>query len=198
MKFEVSQSEPDPIAIITTHPLHGLDGLLQLWLDEIRPNNKNAQLHIYSAGLARGKETGDIAKDLKDLLSKVMKFEISGVLIKPPLSDGAMAKVYGGAKLHLYPIIETEMYGSTLAESQATGLPALVRASEGNVGAIAERVRDGQTGYIAPDDPAFANLANNILTEDSDIYRSLHTNALALQRRRSWLLAAGEFEALWN
>ena len=197
--FETDQVEPEPVAIITTHPLHGMDQLLQLWLKHIRSGNNEAQLHIYSAALIRGKETGYIVPSLKHFLSKVMNLENHGVSIKTPLADWAMAEVYGGVKLHLYPIIKTEMYGCTLAESQATGLPAVVRgASEGNFGAMAERVCDGQTGYIAPDDSAFVNLSNRILAGKSEIYWSLHKDALALQRQRSWQLVASEFEALWS
>ena len=114
------------------------------------------------------------------------------------MPDSIMANVYGTAKLHLYPAIKMEMYGNTLAESQATGLPALVRTTDQSAGAIAERVCNGQSGYIAPDDPAFVNLVAEILAESSGIYRSLHKDALALQRQRSWQVVATEFEALWS
>ena len=114
------------------------------------------------------------------------------------MPDNFMANVYGNAKLHLYPAIESEMYGNTLAESQASGLPALIKKNYGNVGAVAERVCNGQSGYIAPDDLAFVNLAIEILAENSGTYWSLHKDALTLQSQRSWQVTASEFEALWS
>ena len=198
LKIEDVQSEPEPIAVITTHPLHGLQELLQLWLDKVRPRNDKAQLHIYSASLSRGMETGDAEYRMGDLFSIARRHQNSGILIKMPMPDVEMANIYRNAKLHVYPMIETEMYGSTLAESQAAGLPALVLASNGDVGALAERVRNGQSGYIAPDKDAFINLAAEVLAENSELYWSLHREALALQRDRTWNAAAIEFEALWS
>ncbi|MBX9634538.1 MAG: glycosyltransferase family 1 protein, partial [Magnetospirillum sp.] len=42
-----------PRAIVTTHPAHGLDWLLELWLTRIRPAAPEAELHIYSMSLAK-------------------------------------------------------------------------------------------------------------------------------------------------
>ena len=198
LDFESDQSEPLPVAITTTHPRHAMQEILRLWVDEIRPNNDHAQLHIYSTSLSRWRDTGEIGDDFDDLIPMVLKSEKCGVFIKSPMPDSIMANVYGAAKLHLYPAIKMEMYGNTLAESQATGLPALVRTTDWSAGAIAERVCNGQSGYIAPDDPAFVNLVAEILAESSGIYRSLHKDALALQRQRRWRVVATEFETLWS
>ena len=73
-----------------------------------------------------------------------------------------------------------------------------MRATDQSAGAIAERVCNGQSGYITPDDPAFVNLVAEILPESSGIYRSLHKDALALQRQRGWQVVATEFETLWS
>ena len=198
LDFESNGSEPSPVAITTTHPRHALMNILELWVNEIYPRNEFAQLHIYSVSLFRLEDSGKNMNQLGGLLSKIIKFKNCGIIIKPPMSDSIMANVYGNAKLHLYPAIETEMYGNTLAESQATGCPALVRMDNGNIGAVAERVCNGQSGYIAPDDEAFVNLATEILAKDSGLYWSLHNDALALQRQRSWQVVATEFEALWS
>ena len=109
-----------------------------------------------------------------------------------------MATVYRRAKVHLYPIIANEIYCGTLAESQASGLPAVINAVGGDEDATRGRVRNGQTGYFAPDESAFVNLTHGILSAGSDIYGTLHREALALQRQRSWEGAAIEFEAVWR
>ena len=59
-------------------------------------------------------------------------------------------------------------------------------------------MRNGQTGYVARDESAFITLTHEILSEGSGIYRTLHREALALQRQRSWEGAAIEFEAVWR
>jgi len=191
-------SVPPPVAVTTTHPSHAMTDMLELWVSKIHPRVQNAELHIYSTILSRLMDVDENEDPFGDLLSKILKFKNSNILIKKPMPDPDMAKVYGNAKLHLYPAIEKEMYGNTLAESQASGLPALIRTKNENIGAVAERVCNGQSGYIAPDDLAFVNLAVEILLEDSGTYWSLHKDALTLQSQRSWQVAAMEFEALWS
>jgi glycosyltransferase involved in cell wall biosynthesis len=78
----------------------------------------------------------------------------------------------------------------SLVETQACGLPAVARP----LGATRERIRDGQTGYIAPDDAAFANVAISLLSDDA-VYQSLSRDAALLQRSRTYEVAAAEFEA---
>lgn len=195
---ECNLSEPPPVAITTTHPHHAMMEILELWVSKIHPRVQNAQLHIYSAILSRLNDANENKDPSGGLLSKILKSRNYNVLIKKPMPDNVMANVYRNARLHLYPAIESEMYGNTLAESQASGLPALIRTNSGIVGAVAERVCNGQSGYITPDDMAFVNLAIEILADDSATYWSLHKDALTLQGQRSWQVAAMEFEALWS
>jgi len=192
------EAEPSAIALTTTHPAHGLRDIVRLWEEGIHPLHPDAQLHVYSAALARAKDTGEADVKLAAVFEDICNAEGAGVLVKKPLSDPEMAAVYVRAKVHLYPVIQGEMYCGTLAESQASGVPAVVNVTGGNAGAAGERVRNGQTGYLAPDESAFINLTGEILAEDSGIYLTLHRDALTLQRQRSWQSAAIEFEALWR
>ena len=191
-------AEPSAIALTTTHPAHGLREIVRLWEEGIHPLHPDAQLHVYSAALARAKETGEVDVKLAAAFEDICNAERAGVLVKKPLPDPEMAAVYANAKVHLYPVFQGEMYCGTLAESQASGVPAVVNATDGNAGTAGERVRNGQTGYLAPDESAFVNLTGEILAEDSGMYRTLHRDALTLQRQRSWQAAAIEFEALWR
>ena len=127
--------EDPPTAVVTTHPKHDLDWLLDLWIERIRPQVPNAQLQVYSAGFKRA-ETGDkLADDLQPIFEKARAASEHGVTIMAPTGDRDMAKAYLRARVHLYPGSEREMYCSTLAESQAVGLPAVARP----VGAVKER-----------------------------------------------------------
>ena len=61
-----------PRAVVTTHPAHGLDWLLKLWVDDIFPRVPWAELHIYSATLERGELGGEVPKSLRPVLAQAM------------------------------------------------------------------------------------------------------------------------------
>ena len=71
------------------------------------------------------------------------------------------------------------------------GVPAVVQA----IGATAERVVDGETGFVAGDAAAFADAAVRLLTDDA-LWRRQQQAALRLQRRWGWDDAAAGFEKL--
>jgi len=198
LESEPVENEPKAIALTTTHPLHGLQDMVRLWAEGIHPLRPEAELHIYSAALSQAIDTGEADAKIAAVYEGIVGAADKGIRVKKPLPDPDMARVYEEAKVHLYPVISGETYCGTLAESQACGLPAVVNASGGEAGVAGARVRNGQTGYLAPDDSAFINLTGEILAEDSGMYRTLHRDALTLQRQRSWQTAAIEFEALWR
>ncbi len=190
------QLDQPPIAVMTTHPKHGMEEIIRLWREGIHPDQPEAELHIYSASLHRAM-IGDVPGELGDPVFQAAR-DAPGVVIKAPLGDGQMARVYEGARLHIYPPIGFEIYCSTLAESQACGLPALVGPMDGNQApAVGERMHDGRTGYLAPDGAALINLARQLLADDQ-IYGSLSRDAKTLQGQRGWDVAAIEFEKLWD
>lgn len=179
-----------PRAIVTTHPLHGLDGILDIWRATIRRRVPGASLDIYSAALFRGLAGHEIAPELSELLTKVKSLAPEGVAVHKPMADPGMAAAYRAARVHLYPEVTGETYGFTLAESQACGLPAVAR----DRGAARERVRNGQTGFVVPDLGAIANVASHLLENDG-AHAGMARDARLLQAGRSWDVAAGEFEA---
>lgn len=180
-----------PRAIVTTHPGHGLDWLLGLWLDRIRPAAPEAELHVYSMGLSKALDGGEIEPELQPLLARVAEAAGQGVVVQRPGSDAAMAQAYREARVHLYPGHDGDLTAFTLMESQASGLPTVLRP----LGAAPERVANGRSGYVAPDDDAFANLAAMLLTND-ELSRSLSAEARGLYVGHTWDAAAERFEAL--
>ncbi len=196
LEQEADNKEPSPLAITTTHPVHGMQAIIRLWTDDIRPLCPDAELHIYSAVLAKAMETSNPDLKIANVYEDILGAVNSGIQVKRPLGDPEMAAIYRRAKVHLYPVISNEVYCGTLAESQASGLPAVINAAGGGPAGV--RVRNGQTGYLAPDESAFVNLTKEILSGGSGIYRTLHRGSLALQRQRSWQVAAIEFEDVWH
>ncbi len=180
-----------PRAVVTTHPRNDLDWLIALWTRAIRPRVADAELLVYSAALASAAAGGDVANELRPVLGAVLEAADAGVRAVRPLADPDMAEAYRTARVHLYPGHANEVYAATLAESQATGLPAVGR----KLGAVPERVRDARTGYLVPDDEAFANCAVLLLNDDS-VFSVRSRDCRSLQRGRDWDAVAAEFEAL--
>lgn len=180
-----------PVAITTTHPAHGLDWLLDLWTQRIHPRCPTAELHVYSALLSRPGAGRDLPEDVRALHAKAEAAASKGVSLRSPQGDIAMALAYRAARVHLYPGHRDDMACWTLGETQACGVPAVARPA----GAVHERIDNGQTGYIVPDDEAFANVAAQILSDDG-MFAGLSAAAADKARARTWAAAAQAFEAI--
>lgn len=180
-------------ALITTHPLHGLDGLVRLWRDRIFPQAPGASLHVFSAALARGMAGEAVDPALEPVFELVRESANSGVVVERPGSDPVMRDHYLNARIHLYPAIEGEAFASTLAESQACGLPAVALRSPATEAAV----RDGQTGYLVPDTDAMVNLSVQLLTYPA-VGENLSRDGALLQSARGWEMAAAEFVRFWS
>lgn len=180
-----------PRAIVTTHPSHGLDWLVDLWVNRIHPAAPEAELHIYSVALSRAVDGGLVEPELQPLAAKVLAARDCGIVVNRPGADGIMAAAYREARVHLYPGHADDTTAFTLMESQATGLPAVLRP----LGAAPERIGNGHSGYVAPDDDAFANLTAMLLTNDS-LSRTMGAEAKSLYAGKCWDAAAERFEAM--
>ncbi len=178
-----------PRAIVTTHPAHGMDWLLDLWIGRIRPLAPTAELHIHSNTLAGAAEGGTVDDSIRPIADKALAAREHGVVITRPQGDFLMAVAYQEASVHLFPGHADDMGCFTLMESQASGCPAVIRP----LGAAPERVVDGSTAYVAPDDDAFANLAA-LLLNDASVRRTMGTEAQALYKTRTWENAAATLE----
>lgn len=178
-----------PRAVVTTHPSHGLDWLLDLWVAKIRPRVPEAELHIHSMTLAAAAEGAEVDEALRPLAAKVAAAAGHGVSVHRPQGDYLMSEALKEAAVHLYPGHADDMGAYTLMESQAAGCPAVIRA----LGGAPERIADGVTGYAAPDDDAFANLAAMLLT-DRSVAREMGAEARAAWKGRTWDGAAAALE----
>jgi len=190
---EADAMMPDspPRAICTTHPLAGLDWLLTIWQDRVRPVVPGAELHVYSAMLDKGQFGGEVAPQYQGIVERALSARVHGVYIRRPAGDAEMFSAYRRARLHVYPGQVREAYGWTLAESQATGLPAVARAL---AAVTVERIYNAKTGFIAAGDDTFSSAVISLLT-DSLQFDRMSATARIEQRGRTWHVAADEFEA---
>jgi glycosyltransferase involved in cell wall biosynthesis len=182
---------PPPRAIFTSNPLRGLDWLLDLWVAQIRPAVPGAELHIYGGGAVYGGTAMSKADRMSAIMARADALTDAGVRRFAPVGHQALAAALAGARAMLYRGDPGETFCLALAEAQAMGVPAVVTA----LGAVGERVRDGLSGRVAPDDGAFAAAAVAALRDDS-LWRRWHRDALAHQRGLSWDAVAEQFETL--
>lgn len=178
-----------PHGVVTTHPLRGFAWLMDVWNARIYSRVPWAELHVYSAVLHKGSLGATVSAEVRPLLEQAKAAESRGLRIKQPLSDPEMVEVYRRARAHLYPSSSRDVMCSTLAESQAVGLPGVARP----LGATDERMRDGETGYLAPDEAAFANLTVRLL-DDTEMFNRLSEAARERQSTLTWDRAAEELE----
>ena len=185
---EMAPASP-PRAIFTGHPLRGLDWLLDLWRAKVHARAPWAELHIYSGLFSAGAAGAALPEAVAPLFARAREAEARGVRIARPGSDPEMIGAYRAARVHLYPSSSRDVLCHTLAESQAVGLPAVVRP----LGAADERVRTGVTGYAAANEDAFADYAVRLL-DDDDMFARFSGEARARQRHAAWNRAASEVE----
>jgi len=181
---------PPPHAIVTTHPLHGLTWVIDLWTRLVHSQMPDARLAVYSTVLSKGLRGEEVPDNIAPILEQVKTAASANVDVMEPRNDEGMAEVYRSARVHFYPGDAQDYACWTLAESQAAGLPAVARG----IGGTDERIANGQSGYIVPDADAFANVALQILGNDA-VYKNLSEAAADPLRRRVWQTAAEELDA---
>lgn len=191
-KAEEQEELPPPRAIVTTHPQHGLSNILELWHDKINPAKADAKLTVYSSVLAKGMAGEDVPEPIQPVLELVKACADANVEVSAPKGDRIMAEEYRRSRVHLYPGHARDFACWTLRDSQASGLPAVARG----LGGVEDVVDNGQTGFIVPDDEAFANVALQLLTDDG-VYASFNETASAIERRKTWASAADIVTQLW-
>ena len=179
----------DPVAVVTTHPQRGLDRLLDIWCDQIRPHVPGARLLVVSRLLGSGPDY--VPEALRPLFERVEALASKEVEVCLPPGDLGLATLWSRARLHLYPTCDDDMCCWTLAESQACGVPAVV----GPAGGAIDRIENGVSGYSVPDDAALAGVAVQILQDDG-VFAGLSAAAGASFRHRSWNDAAVFLETL--
>lgn len=185
-----SAGAPPPRAVFTSNPTRGLASLLILWREAIRPRVPNAELHIFSGPQVYG-ATGRSAAGMRAALADAEANAAHGVVIRTPVPKTVLAQELAQARALLYFGDPGETFCLAVAEAQAMGVPAVVRA----VGSVGERVRHGETGFIEDEHSDFAEKAVRLLTEDN-LWSRFSEQALAHRDALTWPKSAELFRAL--
>ncbi len=182
---------PPPRAVFTSNPLRSLDWLLELWAAEIAPKVPGAELHLFTGAATYGAVGDAKARDMSVVLGRAKALAGDGVVIRGPVAKAQLIDEFRSARCMLYRGDINETFCLAVGEAQASGVPAVVQ----KLGSVVERVVDGETGFVAANERAFAEAAVKLMSDD-DLWRRQHEAALAKQRAWRWADAAGAFEKL--
>ncbi len=182
---------PPKRAIFTSNPLRSLHWLLDIWGGEIQPHVAGAELHVFAGAATYGSVGEKKSGAMEAVLDKASALEGKGVVLRGPVPKAELIRELRQSRAMLYRGDINETFCLAVGEAQAMGVPAVVE----NLGSVSERVIDGETGFVAPDDAAFADAARRLLTDDA-LWLAQHNAALDKQRFWRWPQAAEAFERL--
>ena len=186
-----SAASAAPRAVFTSSPLRSLDWLLGLWCERIRPRAPQAELHLFSSAATYGAHGVARTEPIQAVLARAAALADCGVVVRGPVAKEALARELALARVLLYRGDEGETFCLAVGEAQAAGVPCVVQ----DVGCVAERVIDGETGFVAAADAGFAEAALLLLGDDA-LWRRQSDAARERQRGWGWSDAAAAFEEL--
>jgi glycosyltransferase involved in cell wall biosynthesis len=181
---------PPPRAVFTSNPLRGLDWLLDVWHGAIRPRCPTAELHLFSGAATYGAHGAAREGRMAEVLNRAKAMAGEGVVLREPVPKAQLAAELAASRVLVYRGDVGETFCLAVGESQAVGVPAVVQ----DIGCVAERVIEGETGFVASDDADFADKAVALLSDDA-LWRRMSEAAVAKQRGWGWDQAAAAFEA---
>jgi glycosyltransferase involved in cell wall biosynthesis len=185
---------PPPHAIFASNPVRNLSWLIDLWSRQILPRVPDAELHVY--GLRDyDYRFGDDWEETRARYGRFLPDNCPPETLRslkphPPGRKEALWEAMRASRVMLYGGHRAEAYCLSVAEAQALGVPAVVRP----IAVLPERVRHGETGFVAASDEIFARHAADLLADD-DLWRGQHEAALTLQQGWSWDEMAAAFES---
>jgi glycosyltransferase involved in cell wall biosynthesis len=175
-RHSLAASAPPPRALFTSQPYRGLQWTLDLWRDSIHPVMPHAELHVFSP---KGETS----------IARMSGYENAGVVLRGGLPQSELVAELQAARVLLCPGHRHETYCNAAAEATASGLPIVTRG----LGSLSERVRDGETGFIALQAEEFAKRTLQLLQDDA-LWLACHARALSDPSLKSWDARAEEWE----
>lgn len=176
---------------VNTHPLKGLDWLIEVWLKYIHIKIPWAELHIYSKLLEKNKKSENIK--IRNLKLTLEVNNNCGIFIKSPLPQEEFIAQLINYKLHLCPSLDKDFQYLSILESQAFGIPVIAR----DTASIYNCIYNNETGYIVKDALNFSRKVVQVLN-DNRLLNTLKRNAKLNNNVISWKDAVSNFERKLN
>lgn len=170
------------IAIFTSNPLRGLSWLLDRWENEIFPQSKNSELHLYSGTQTYGSFGKKYFNKTLPILKRAKSLKNKGVHLFNPIGRGELIKKLKSSKVFLYQGSNDETFCMSVAEAQIIGLPTVVC----DFGCMKERVEDNVTGFVCKSNESFSNSAIKLLNNEK-LWKEFNSNMVNKDlQKKSW------------
>lgn len=146
----VPHEKRDLVCLFSSMPNRGLDIVARLW-PSVQDRHPSALLRV-TGGYQQWGYTAEEAKDREEPYHRLLHKLTSGgynVEVLGVIPKDALRCIQASAALMIYPCRFPEMFCLSAAESAAAGTPCILSDYE----ALAERVREGTTGYLVAGDP---------------------------------------------
>ncbi len=155
---------------VTTHPLKGIDWLVELWLELIHHKLPWVELHIYSKLLGSNISTNNLK--IRNIKLTLELNKGTGICVKEPLPQEKFISQLTQYKLHLCPSLDNDIQYLSILESQAFGVPVIARETA----TIYDCIYHNETGYIVKDKKTFAKRIIQVLS-DNKLFLTLRNNS---------------------
>ncbi len=178
----------DELAVTVANTKTGIAQIIRIWDAYVAPKAPKAILEVYAYDLfsAMAGENDDVSEDIIDLVRGAID---KGVRVLHPKPEADMAETVANARVFLHHgKYGTDHVGQWIVDALGAATPVV------SYGGIARnRIEDGKTGYIVPDESAYGNITTQLLT-DRSFFAS--QSEAARNDRREWIHVAGELEKL--
>jgi hypothetical protein len=178
----------DELAVTVANSKTGIAQIVRIWDAYVAPKAPNAILEVYAHDLfsAMAGENDEVSDAVLDLVRGAID---KGVRVYHPKPETEMAETVANARAFLHHgKYGTDYAGQWIVDALGAATPVV------SYGGIAKnRLEDGKTGYIVPDESAYGNITSQLLTD-----RAFFTSQSEAARndRREWIHVAGELEKL--
>lgn len=178
-KRSARRAAPAPIAVFASYPGRNLRKVIAAWRDVVHGKVPEARL-IVTADVEPKHLAGVAASELAGL-----KIDIVGMLGWSELMD-----LLRTARVLVAPGHFQETFNLLAVEAAACGVPTVTMG----IGALRERVRHDENGWIAGSTSSMGVAIARVLADD-DLWLRYHRASLAHPDLVSWDERAGEWEA---
>jgi len=178
-------------ALVTTHPLRGLDWLLDIWINVISLKIPWAEIHIYSHILFKRSFSKNVK--INNLKLKLFKYKNNGIHIKKPQKENDFIQTLSNYRVHINPCNDISQLPISIIESQARGLPVVSR--ENNI--IHDYVYHNETGFITSNPYNFSKKIIDLLSDNS-LFLRINNNVKLNNKIINWKTVVESFEKKIN
>lgn len=180
--YGVVDSPPAPQAIFFSQAYRGLSTVVSCWVDYVFPQCPQATLKVF---------VGNIDLQRHGIAMSMDQLKAKNIVFMPRVPKRDLIENIRESRVMMCPGHKDETFCNAAAEANALGVPVVTNG----IGALSERIVDGQNGYIVPcgNGRLMGEKSLSLLT-DNAVWKEMSQNAIRHTSAMVWDGVAGE----WN